>query len=209
MIAPPPARDLAAADESTNPAEHPSRSFDRPSEEPHWFAVYTAANHEKRVAAQLAERAIPHYLPLYATISRWKDRKKRLELPLFRGYVFIQIALRDRARAVQIPGIVRLVGFGGHPALVPETDLAAIRTCLENGYRIEPHPFLSTGRRVRIIRGPLEGTEGILVRKKGMFRFVLSVSVIMQGAAVEVDAADVVPTALKQRPAGRLARGNS
>jgi transcription antitermination factor NusG len=99
------------------------------------------------------------------------------------------------------------VGFGGHPALVPETDLAAIRTCLENGYRIEPHPFLTTGRRVRIIRGPLEGTEGILVRKKGMFRFVLSVSVIMQGAAVEVDASDVVPIPTpKRRIATPLAR---
>lgn len=163
--------------------------------EPRWYAAYTCANHEKRVAGQLIERAIPCYLPLYESVRRWKDRKKRLERPLFPGYVFVHISGsgRDRLRIVQVPGLVRLVGFGGEPVAVPEEDIAAIRLCMEKKWRVEPHPFLHTGQRVRIVRGALAGAEGILVRKKGMFRLVLSVGLIMRSVAVEVDSSDVEP----------------
>jgi transcription antitermination factor NusG len=161
--------------------------------EPRWFAAYTCANHEKRVAAQLTERAISCYLPLYESVRRWKDRKKRLERPLFPGYVFVHISMRDRLRVVQVPSLVRLVGFGGEPVAVRDEDIAAIRLCMEKKGRMEPHPFLNTGQRVRIVRGALEGTEGILVRKKGTFRLVLSVGLIMRSVAVEIDSSDVEP----------------
>ena len=160
---------------------------------PKWFAAYTCAHHEKRVASQLAERAIPCYLPLYESVRRWKDRKKRLELPLFPGYLFVQMRPRDRLRIAGVSGMVRLVGFGGQPTAVPEGEIVAIRACLEQECRIEPHPFLRAGQRVRIARGVLEGTEGLFVRKKGTFRLVLSVGLIMRSVAVEVDASDVEP----------------
>lgn len=162
-------------------------------QEPRWFAAYTYANHEKRVATQLAARAISCYLPLYESVRRWKDRKKLLELPLFPGYIFVHIPVRDRLRVAQVPGLVRLVGFGGQPTALPEGEIEAIRACLEQKCRIEPHSFLRAGQRVRIVRGALEGTEGILVRKKGTFRLVLSVGLIMRSVAVEVDASDVEP----------------
>ena len=160
---------------------------------PRWFAAYTCAHHEKRVASQLAERAIPYYLPLYESMRRWKDRRKLLELPLFPGYLFVRMHPRDHLKIVGVPGMVRLVGFGGQPTAVPEGEIAAIRACLEQKCRIEPHPFLRAGQRVRIVRGALEGTEGLLLRKKGMFRLVLSVGLIMRSVAVEVDATDVEP----------------
>jgi len=164
--------------------------------EPQWFAAYTCANHEKRVAGQLADRAIPCYLPLYESLRRWKDRRKRIERPLFPGYVFVQISARDRLRIVQLPSVVRLVSFGQGPVAVPEEDIATIRLCLEKKWRVEPHPFLKTGQRVRVAHGALEGAEGILVRKKGMFRLVLSVGLIMRSVAVEIDSSDVEPIQL-------------
>ncbi|MGC1687145.1 MAG: UpxY family transcription antiterminator [Candidatus Acidiferrales bacterium] len=161
--------------------------------EPQWFAAYTCANHEKRVAGQLADRAIPCYLPLYESLRHWKDRKKRIERPLFPGYVFVQMSIRDRLRILQLPSVVRLVSFGQGPVAVPEEDIATIRLCLEKKWRMEPHPFLKTGQRVRVVRGALEGAEGILVRKKGMFRLVLSVGMVMRSVAVEIDSSDVEP----------------
>jgi len=170
-------------------------TFDLPCDgaETHWFAAYTVAHHEKRVARQLADRAIPHYLPLYQSVRQWKDRKMRLDLPLFPGYVFVQIALRDRLKVIQLPSLVQLVGFGGQPAALPESDVAVIRVCLERIARIEPHPVISAGQRVRIVRGAFAGMEGIMTRIKGTSRLVLSVSLIMRAVAIEVDDIDVEP----------------
>jgi transcription antitermination factor NusG len=158
---------------------------------PPWFAVYTLPNHEKSVARQLDKRGIPHYLPLYQSVCQWKDRKMRLEKPLFPGYVFVCPPLQNRLRVVQVPSVIRLVGFGGEPAVIPEAELATIRTCLDRNCRMEPHRVLQLGQRARITRGPLTGIEGILLRRKGISRLVLSVGVIMRAVAVEVDAADI------------------
>src|SRR6266850_8365778 len=76
---------------------------------PCWYAVYTFAQHEKKVAAELGRRSVESFLPLYSSVRRWSDRRVRLELPLFPGYVFVRLPLRDRLRVVQIPSVVRLV----------------------------------------------------------------------------------------------------
>jgi len=162
--------------------------------EERWYAAYTCANHEKRVAKQLEERAVEHFLPLYGSVRRWKDRKVKLELPLFPGYVFVRLALRDRLRVLQTPGVARLVGFGGLPAALPDQEMEAMRNGLERQLRLEPHPYLTIGRRVRLKSGPLMGLEGFLVRRKGLLRLVLSLDLIQRSVAVEVDAADVEPT---------------
>src|SRR5215469_2590684 len=90
------------------------------SQEPRWYAAYTHARHEKRVDAQARERGIECFLPLYRSMRRWKDRRKELELPLFPGYVFVQIPLRSRLGVLTIPGVTQLVMFGGVPAPLPE-----------------------------------------------------------------------------------------
>ena len=160
---------------------------------PQWFAAYTLPNHEKRVARQFTERAIPHYLPLYESLRRWKDRKMRLEMPLFPGYIFVRMSLQHRLRIVQVPSVTRLVGFGGEPAAIPENELMAIRTCLDRHCKMEPHRLLQAGQRVRILRGPLIGIEGTLLRRKGISRLVLSIGLIMRAVAIEVSIADVEP----------------
>lgn len=158
-----------------------------------WYAAYTSANREKRVAEQLAQRSMEHFLPLYASVRKWKDRRVKLELPLFPGYVFVQMAPRDRLKVLQIPGVSSLVGFGGTPTALPDGEIEILRASLGSGVRAEPHPFLTAGRRVRVKEGPLAGLQGILVRRKSKARFVLSVDLIVRSIAVEIDETDLVP----------------
>src|ERR1700675_35642 len=115
------------------------------SREPRWYAAYTCAQHEKRVAEQLAKREVEHFLPLYSSVRRWKDRRVRLSLPLFPGYVFVRLALQDRLRVLEIPSLVRLVGFGGSPSALPEEEVELLRSGLAGEVHAEPHPFLILG----------------------------------------------------------------
>jgi len=158
-----------------------------------WYALYTCAQHEKRVFEELKRRAVESFLPLYESVRRWKDRQVRLELPLFQGYVFVRMALRDKRHALEVPGVVRLVGFGGVPASLPDEQVDAMRSSMSALLRAEPHAYLTVGRRVRVRSGPLRGLEGILVRRKSAFRLVVSVELIMRSVALEIDASDVEP----------------
>ena len=157
----------------------------------HWYAVHTVSRHEKVVARQMNGNGLDHFLPLYKSLRRWKDRRKELELPLFPGYVFARIAFQDRLRVQKLPGVLQIVSFNGKPAPVPENEIEALRNGLARNAWLEPHPYLKVGRRVRVRSGPMAGLTGVLVRKKEKFRVVLSVDLIMQSVALEVDGADV------------------
>jgi len=159
--------------------------------QPQWYAAYTSANHEKRVAEQLIVRDVEHFLPVYESVRRWKDRRVKLQMPLFPGYMFVRLMLRDRLRILQIPSVVRLVGFNGIPAPLPDQDIESLRGALRQQLRAQPHPYLTIGKRVRILRGPLEGKEGILVRRKANLRVILSIDLIARSIVVDVDALDV------------------
>lgn len=161
--------------------------------EARWYAVYTCANHEKRVAEQFAGRDVEHFLPQYESVRRWKDRKVRLQLPLFPGYLFVHTAALDRLRVLQVSGVVRLVGYNGSPTPVPQEDIQKIREFLGQGWRAEPHPYLRAGRRARVMQGPLAGMEGIVVRRKTRSRLVLSFELIQRSMAIEMDEGDLVP----------------
>ena len=158
-----------------------------------WYAAHTRANHEKRLAEQLAVRSIEHFLPLYECIRRWKDRRVTLQQPLFPGYILVRLPLRERMRVVQLPGVASLVGFGGSPVALPDAEIEALREKLNRHIRVEPHPYLQVGRRVRVKTGPLEGFEGILVRRKHKYRIVVSIDLIARSIAAEVDIADIEP----------------
>jgi transcription antitermination factor NusG len=160
--------------------------------ETRWYAAYTSANRERRVSEQLGARKVEHFLPLYASPRRWKDRRVKLELPLFPGYVFVRTALQNRLQVLQVPGVVRLVGFDGAPTALPEDEIETLRTSLRNGLRVEPHPYLTVGRRVRVQGGALAGLTGILLRRKSGARFVVSVDLIQRSVAVEVDEVDLI-----------------
>jgi transcription antitermination factor NusG len=163
------------------PAEH----------EPHWYAVYTCARHEKRIAEQFRQRSIEQFLPLYETVHRWKDRRVRVQLPIFPSYIFVRIALTQQLRVLQIPGVVRLVSFNGKPLALPEWEISTLQRGLSSGLRAEPYPYLATGRQVRIKAGPLCGLTGRIVRRKQNYRIVISVDSISRSIICEVSPEDV------------------
>lgn len=161
---------------------------------PRWFAVYTAARHEKHVSKILAQRQIETFVPLYQTTRKWKkSRPIVLELPLFPTYVFARIAREARGTVLGTPGVLSIVGSPKEPWPLPDFEIDALRSGLLER-RIEPHPYLTVGERVRIKAGVMTGIEGVLVRKKNDLRVVLSLHTIMRSVAVEVDAEDVEPT---------------
>jgi transcription antitermination factor NusG len=145
------------------------------------------------VAGQLSARSVEHFLPLYESVRRWKDRRVRLQLPLFPGYLFVRLALPDRLRVLQIPSVARLVSFNGTPVALPETEIETLKAGLQGGVQALPHPYLTVGRRVRITDGPLEGLEGIIIRKKNELRFVVSLELIQRSIQLDIDAASVEP----------------
>jgi transcription antitermination factor NusG len=161
---------------------------------PRWYAAYTFPRHEKAVAEQLRLKSVDSYLPLFERSSRWKDRVARVQLPLFPGYVFVRIPLSERVRVLEISGVLRLVGFNGHPAALEEGEIESLRKYL-SFRKAEPHPYLAVGKRVRISAGPLQGLEGVIVRRKGKLRIIVSIDSIQRSVALELEASDVRLTA--------------
>lgn len=153
-----------------------------------WYALYTTARHEKVVARQLEERRIESFLPTCRTWHRWKDRRKLVEVALFPSYVFVRIEEEQKLRVLKVSGAVNVVTFNGKMAPLPQREIDALRNALENEVYAEPCPYLKIGRKVRVVRGPMAGAEGILSRKKDKCRVVISVDVLMRSVAVEVDA---------------------
>jgi transcription antitermination factor NusG len=155
---------------------------------PNWFAVHTSSRHEKRVEQHFCQRSITHYLPLYRSPRKWRNGLKVvLDLPLFPGYIFVRIKRDERARVLEVPGVLAIVGgTAGEMAPLAEAEVDALRAGLRLR-QAEPHPLLTVGQRVCIRSGTLAGLEGIVVRKKNSLRIVLTVKLIMQSIAVEVE----------------------
>jgi transcription antitermination factor NusG len=158
-----------------------------------WYVSYTRPRHEKRVAQQLAEQGIGCFLPLYCSVRRWKDRRKVLDLPLFPGYVFVQVNGQNRLSLLRLPGVLGLICVQGKPALVPSAEIRSLQQGLGSGNQVRPHPYLQAGRKVRIRSGSLAGVEGLFVRRRDSARVVLSISLIQRSVSVEIDEADVEP----------------
>ena len=175
-------------------------SFPEPSREialplTHWYVLYTRSRFEKKLLRELASRQVEVFLPMRETISRWKDRKKKVWVPLFPGYIFInhEDTPENRYRILNIPGAVQFVSVRGRSNPVPEEQIMAIRRFLETGLSFAPYPYIKIGTQVEVIAGPLKGIRGILVEKRGKFRFVLQVDMIRQAISIEIDAFDVRP----------------
>lgn len=158
-----------------------------------WWALYTRHQHEKTVAEALMAKNFEVFLPVYEAVRRWKDRKKLLSLPLFPCYVFVRGGLDRKLQIVTTPGVHMILHRGERVATISGTEIEAIQRVVEGRFRVEPHPFLKCGETVRVVKGSLEGVKGILLRKKNWHRLVLSVNMLAQSVAVEIDASDVEP----------------
>lgn len=159
----------------------------------HWYALRTRSRHEKIVRDQLANQGIEPLLPTVKRLSQWKDRKKEIEVPLFSGYCFVRFASEHKLPVLKTIGVVDIVGNGHSPEPIPDEEIGALRTLMASVLPYDPHPYLYEGMLVEVVRGPLQGVHGILLRKEKRHRLVLGVRLIQQAAAVEIDVADVVP----------------
>ena len=156
-----------------------------------WFALWTRSRHEQVVREQLERKHIETFLPTVTRWSRWKDRKKKIDWPLFPGYCFARFDARHRLPVLKCAGVVNIVSFEGEPAPIPEYEINGIRQLVESDLAYDPCPLIREGMMVEVTHGPLKGVHGRLVRKNEKARLMLSVDLIGQAVSVEVDAADV------------------
>lgn len=151
-----------------------------------WLAVYTKHQHEKTVAALLGKKGIEHFLPLYQTVNRWKDRNQRVSLPLFPCYLFVRLELGRKLEVLQTAGVRWFIENAGHACVVPDSEINDLRRVCESGVGVGPHPFLQKGDQVRIRKGPLAGIEGILKQVRNEHCVILSIELLKRSVAVEV-----------------------
>jgi transcription antitermination factor NusG len=165
-----------------------------PNPESQWFAIWTRSRHEQVVREQLERKQFEAFLPTITRWSRWKDRKKKIDWPLFPGYCFARFDPADALPILKCTGVVNIVSFEGKPAAIPEYELDSIRLLIGSELQYDPCPMIREGMMVEVAHGPLKGVVGRLMRKDAHHaRLVLSVDLIGQAVSVEVDAADVKP----------------
>ncbi len=160
----------------------------------HWYALYTRSRHEKIVTEELRKKQLESFLPLRKITRQWSDRKKIIEEPLFKGYLFVRIPLSERLRVLNTVGVVQFVcSRGVEPVTVPEKELLTIKNFIESNIQMDPFPYLKEGEKVYIRSGPFKGAEGFIIRKARHCRLIISVDVLMQSVSIEIDEACVEP----------------
>jgi transcription antitermination factor NusG len=160
-----------------------------------WYAVHTRSRHEKQVDLFLSERGVETFLPLVHTLSRRRDRKKYVDIPLFPGYLFVFTEKERLLFDVKYTrGVTRIIGTDlDAPTPIPDKQILDIKSIMETEVKLDPFPYLKKGRMVRVKSGPLKGLEGILVERKGHYKLVIRIDLLQKGAAAEVYISDIEP----------------
>ncbi len=160
-----------------------------------WYAIHTRSRHEKHVDLFLSERGVETFLPLVHTLSRRRDRKKYVDIPLFPGYLFVFTEKERLLFDVKYTrGVTRIIGTDiDAPTPIPDKQILDIKSIMETDVQLDPFPYLKKGRMVRVKSGPLKGLEGILVERKGHYKLVIQIDLLQKGAAAEVYISDIEP----------------
>lgn len=186
----------------------PSTIPTAPTTSSDWFVLTVKPQHERPVAHALAARGFEAFLPYYLAERRWSDRVKKVQVPLFPGYVFGQFELNRRPEMCTIPGYRSIVSFGGKPTPVDLQEIERIRRIVQADGLFEPHPFLKIGQSVRVTRGPLTGIEGILTQTSNSYRVVVNITILQRSVAVTLDPATVAPLSEPATPRIGAVTGN-
>lgn len=160
-----------------------------------WYAVTVKPQHERSVEQGLFAKGYEAYLPLYLAVRKWSDRTKKIEMPLFPGYVFCRFDPQQITPIVRTPGVNSVVSFGGIPAAIPETEVTNVQRMLESGLPVEPWPFLKVGQRIRIAKGPLVGVEGMLIDGEESARLVVNIDLFQRACSVRVERDSIIALA--------------
>jgi transcription antitermination factor NusG len=172
-----------------------------------WFAARTRSRQERVAATLLDAVGVTHFLPLHTEVHQWSDRMQAVTTPLFKGYLFVRLnPIQDtRLRVLKTPGIAGIVGNQTGPLPIPDHEIDSIRTVVAQRAPCTTHPYLCVGERVRVMRGPLSGVEGTLVRSQDDFKLLISVQMIQQSIAITIHASDVRPAGVSAcKEAGQM-----
>ena len=171
--------------------------------QPKWFAVQVALRHERKVAFMLGSKGCVHFLPTYKSKSRWTDRAKLIEQPLFPGYIFCQITRPLARHVLGTSGVRRIVAFGGRPYPLSDEEILVLRQVVSSGEDVQPSQYLAIGERVEVTSGPFAGISGFLTHFKNQLRLVISVDLIQKSVSIEVDISSVAASARDKSGFGR------
>ncbi len=158
-----------------------------------WYALRTRSRHEKLVCDRLISHGLEPLLPTVKRVSQWKDRKKKIDVPLFSGYCFLRFSIQEKMLALKISGAVEVVGSGSRPEPIPDQEIEALKKLMTSVLPYDPHPYLQKGMTVEVVKGPLQGLQGILLSKEKPYQLVLAVHLLQQSVSVTIDVADVIP----------------
>ena len=163
---------------------------------PAWFALYVKQRHEFLVQSDLTSSGREVYLPAVNKVSQWKDRKKRLDCPLFPGYLFSRVVpdSENFLGLMKTRGVLKILcTVPGHPTPVPDAEISALKTLLASGKELDIHPELRDGTLVRIKKGALAGVEGVVSKKGGQFLLHVNITMLGRCVMVRMFAAEVEP----------------
>ncbi len=159
-----------------------------------WYALYVKSRYEFVTRGELSKKGIETFLPVAKKLSRWKDRKKWIEFPLFPGYLFVYIPSSNDSflTILKTRGAVQILSLGsGGPTPVPSEEINSLRLLIESGKEFDVYPNLKEGDRVRVKRGPLTGAEGTLKVKNDQYMFLVSIELLGRGIGVTICADDI------------------
>ncbi|MCG6551649.1 MAG: UpxY family transcription antiterminator [Candidatus Magnetominusculus sp. LBB02] len=165
---------------------------------PFWHCIYVRPRHEFKVLERLLKAKSEAFLPSVQRLSKWKDRKKLVEFPLFPNYLFVRCAanLQDKRLILRTQGVICFVGHR-HACYdyerISDDQIASLMRIVQSDVPVNPYPYLKEGHRVRVRRGPFAGVDGLLVKRKGLHKLVILVDILQQGISVEIDASDIEP----------------
>ncbi len=158
------------------------------AQEKKWYAVYTRPRWEKKISLLLADRAIEHYCPLNKVTKQWSDRKKIVEEPLFKGYIFVKRSINDKWDIKDIPGVLNYVYWLGKPATVKASDINIIKKFLQEFNDVEvTNADITVHEKVQVKQGLMMNYKGIVLE------------ILDNKAKVKIDSMGMVLTAIFER----------
>ena len=164
-----------------------------------WYAIYVKSRHEKCVHAELQQKGIEPSLPLISVTRQWSDRRKKVEVPLFRGYVFVKIDIKnEKLPVLTTSGVVKFVTFNNVTVPIPEDQMYWLQQMIASDLLLSQEQDFPVGTEIDVMFGPLKGLRGSVKQKNSKTKLVVWFDAIMQGVSVEIDPTWLTPVRLQK-----------
>jgi len=162
--------------------------------EQNWYALWVRSRNEFVTARELGKKGIEHFLPAVTLQRQWADRKKKVDFPLFPGYLFVHVrpSAEEFLSVRKTPGTVNLVSLDrAHPTAIPAEEIESLKLVLENDKELDVFPAFRDGTAVRVKRGPLRGAVGVLAKRAEHDMFYVNIDILGRCVATKICADDV------------------